>query len=303
MKLDLALIKLYWKIIGLNDKKRMKNRALLEGVTANCDICYNGDGSVYHLLDVYTPKGASGPLPTIIDIHGGGWLYGFKEINKEYCYHLAQKGFTVISINYRLFPEVSLPKPVQDIFEAFMYVNDNAKQLGVDLNNIFLTGDSAGAYYCALALGIYADEELAKLYEVKPSIKIKAVGYTCGIFEPSYMEKIITSLPKTYLSLFFDKQKDYKKHKLYSSIDIKNHKLELFPPQFLSSNFKDIFVRNTENFKKVLDDKGIKFEYDFVEKESAKNKLHHVSNILFPDWEESVATNNHMIEFLKRFIA
>ncbi|UKI14322.1 MAG: hypothetical protein L6V85_09755 [Clostridiales bacterium] len=36
-------------------------------------------------------------LPVIIDIHGGGWMYGDKDLNAPYCEALAKRGFVVVS--------------------------------------------------------------------------------------------------------------------------------------------------------------------------------------------------------------
>lgn len=64
---------------------------LPDGIEARIDIPYIEDGHRGHLLDVYYPKDAGQKLPVIIDIHGGGFLYGDKDLNKLYGYHLAKK--------------------------------------------------------------------------------------------------------------------------------------------------------------------------------------------------------------------
>ena len=66
-------------LAGYGDKKRDKKLKAPEDVTALKDIAYAGGGK-YNLLDVYYPKGASGKLPVIVSIHGGGYVYGTKEV-------------------------------------------------------------------------------------------------------------------------------------------------------------------------------------------------------------------------------
>lgn len=56
------------------------------------------------MLDVYRPKSVEGALPVIVDIHGGGWYYGDKELNKYYCMSLVKYGFAVVNVSYRLAP-------------------------------------------------------------------------------------------------------------------------------------------------------------------------------------------------------
>lgn len=57
-----------------------------------------------HLLDVYRPKDADGKLP-IVSIHGGGWVYGDKELMQFYCMSLAEHGFAMVNFSYRIAPE------------------------------------------------------------------------------------------------------------------------------------------------------------------------------------------------------
>ena len=56
-------------------------------------------------LDVYRQKDATGKLPVIVSVHGGGWVYGDKERYQFYCMDLAERGFAVVNFSYRLAPE------------------------------------------------------------------------------------------------------------------------------------------------------------------------------------------------------
>ena len=169
MKFELKLLDWWWnKQVLKSDQKRAAKLTKTTGVSAIKDLDYFGDGSKWHLMDVYRPEGTENEkLPVIIDIHGGGWMYGDKDLNAPYCEALAKRGFVVVSFSYSLFPSVTLPVPVQEIFRAINFVYDNAERFNIDLNNAFITGDSAGGHYAGLVLSIIADEELEKLYEVE----------------------------------------------------------------------------------------------------------------------------------------
>lgn len=66
-----------------------------EGVKCYRDIVY-GKNEKWQSLDVYRPKEAEDvPLPVIVSVHGGGWVYGDKERYRFYCMSLAQRGFAV----------------------------------------------------------------------------------------------------------------------------------------------------------------------------------------------------------------
>ena len=56
-----------------------------------------GPDEKWHTLDVYLPKKHEAPFPVIINIHGGGWVYGTKEIYQYYGMGLAKRGFAFIN--------------------------------------------------------------------------------------------------------------------------------------------------------------------------------------------------------------
>ena len=59
-------------------------------------------------LDVFYPDG--GPHPMVVNIHGGGWIIGSKEQDEALCRYVAQQGYTVFNINYRLAPQHPFPR-------------------------------------------------------------------------------------------------------------------------------------------------------------------------------------------------
>ena len=82
-----------------SDKRRDSAIAFPEGVTQVRDISYGPYGKS-SLLDVYFPEGTEGALPTIVSIHGGGYVYGSKEIYHRYCMDLARRGFTQVEVSH-----------------------------------------------------------------------------------------------------------------------------------------------------------------------------------------------------------
>ena len=83
MNIYKPLIGLYWKIITVIDNKRIAAQIPDGGVVSVIDLPYTKSGISEHMLDIYYPENTSQPLPVIIDIHGGGWIYGCKEINRN----------------------------------------------------------------------------------------------------------------------------------------------------------------------------------------------------------------------------
>ena len=93
----------------------------------------------------YAPSNASGPLPTLVYYHGGGWVIGNIESHDRLCARLASRsGCRVFSADYRLAPEYPFPVPLEDCEAVFDWVRGNAASLGVDPERIAAGGDSAG---------------------------------------------------------------------------------------------------------------------------------------------------------------
>ena len=129
---------------GKSDKKRDAAIPLPEGIVQCRNISYGSHGSD-SLLDVYYPEGTAGPLPTIVSIHGGGYVYGSKEIYRRYGMDLARRGFAFVNFNYRLAPRWKFPTPLADTNAVLHWVVQNAQRYHLDPSRIFLVGDSAGA--------------------------------------------------------------------------------------------------------------------------------------------------------------
>lgn len=293
-----------YSVIKKNDDRRIPTLTPVKGVEEINNLDYYGDKSKWHLLDIFRPAGKKGELlPVIFDIHGGGWMYGDKDLNKPYCRSLASRGFAVVSISYSLFPEVTFPVPVQEIFKALNYVYDNAEKYGLDNKNMFLTGDSAGGHYAGLVCAIIADEKLRKLYDVDTSAAFNAVGFTCAAFYPNDITDIPLHITKTYLRMFYGDEKKYKENKYYPSNNIISNAVEKFPPMFINSCYNDMVKGHSLKFIRELTEKKIPYELDFPEKEDCKNKMGHVYSVLYPnDWEEAKRTNDNMCGFFRKYI-
>ena len=98
-------IRINWAI---GDAKRDAGLTTPDDIMRFDDISYGPYGKD-NLLDIYVLKDTKTVRPTIVNIHGGGWVYGCKEIYQFYCMRLAERGFTVVNINYRLAPETRFP--------------------------------------------------------------------------------------------------------------------------------------------------------------------------------------------------
>ena len=99
---------------SISDFFRDRKIPLPEGVEQRRNLTYGPHGRA-NRLDVFYPRTAEGKLPTIVNVHGGGYVYGSKEIYRRYCMDLARRGFAVVSFNYRLAPKWKFPTPLEDL--------------------------------------------------------------------------------------------------------------------------------------------------------------------------------------------
>ena len=96
-------------------------------------------------LDVMTPRGES-PAPTLIYIHGGGWVGGTKESSVLRALPYLEMGWAVVNVEYRMARNALAPGAVEDCRCALRWVHRNAEEYGFDTSRIVTTGASAGGH-------------------------------------------------------------------------------------------------------------------------------------------------------------
>jgi acetyl esterase len=109
------------------------------------DIPYGASASPAHRLDVYRPRGAPGPRPMVLYVHGGGFTVLSKESHWLMASSFAEQGFWVANINYRLAPAAPYPCALEDVATAWLWLQEHAPRLGGDPARLILAGESAGA--------------------------------------------------------------------------------------------------------------------------------------------------------------
>ncbi|WP_078315294.1 alpha/beta hydrolase [Mycobacterium sp. D16Q16] len=113
------------------------------------DECAAGPGGEIPIR-VYRPD-ATGPLPTVVFAHGGGFVFCDMDSHDGLCRRLANHmPAVVVSIDYRRAPEHRWPTAAQDMFLATCWVVRNARTLGGDPECVLVCGDSAGGNLAAV---------------------------------------------------------------------------------------------------------------------------------------------------------
>lgn len=255
-----------------NDWKRDHKLVVPEDVRALYNIPYGLEGK-YQWMDMYFPKGTRGKNPVIVSIHGGGYVYGTKEIYKHYCMFLAQQGFTVINFNYTLAPKKKFPGQLGEINMVMEWLAKNAGRYPIDLDRIFVVGDSAGAQLASHYCAIHTNPEFEALYsfETPKRCKIRGVALNCGIYTLGGMDE--SGVPKEEVTGI---AKDY-----LGTISIRDPRLQVldaitenFPPAYVMTSDFDFLKDAAKPMYEHLRSRGVEAEYRFYE--SKKVELGHV---------------------------
>jgi acetyl esterase/lipase len=108
---------------------------------------YKTVGDVKIQADVYRAEDDA-VRPVVVYIHGGALINGSRTGVPQRLRDLCQKeGFALVSLDYRLAPEVKLPAIIEDVQDAFRWLREQGpNKLHIDPERIVVTGGSAGGY-------------------------------------------------------------------------------------------------------------------------------------------------------------
>lgn len=116
-------------------------------------VTYARAGEKELKLDVYRPRKAPKDQrrPLFVLIHGGGWKSGQREDYRPHALKVAQAGYVVASLSYRLADTAKFPAAARDVNAALQFLADHADTYGLDPQKIVVMGGSAGGHLAMLA--------------------------------------------------------------------------------------------------------------------------------------------------------
>lgn len=226
------------------------------------DIAYTSSNTeeekIYHLTDIYYPDTKMDKYPVIVSIHGGGWFYGDKELYRLYTTYLASKGFAVINFNYRLSPSYVYPSGFSDVCHLMDFINKNANEYKLDLNKIYVVGDSAGAQFTA-QYSLYAcSKEYRDLFDFSKDIsyiKPNKIALNCGIYDMAELYNDDPSLTDWYLP---DERDEFIEKSFFNMFDYMNDE---FPSTYIMLSVNDGLSKYTNSMKVNLENHNIPMIY------------------------------------------
>jgi len=257
------------------------------------NIPYIEDGNDYHLLDIFMPAGNRKKLPVIMEVHGGGYIACFKEINTHHARYLASKGNIVVNMNYTLYPEADLRTPVNEIFTALDWIYQHSDAYLFDLSNgVNLVGDSAGGHLVLLAAAAQSNPASMQFFGTEK-------------LEHKFM-RFAPICPNTDLRPLSESDDPQSLGAvLKDMLKIPGFGLKTSHEGFLQTDFPETFIVTTQGDELLYSVAknlhtymlGKEIRHIYKEYDSVSNPLDHVFNVLHPEYVESIAANDDIINF------
>ena len=218
--------------------------------------------------DIFLPPDEAKNRPSVLFVHGGGWIEGDRTQLRGYGILLARLGFVCMCNSYRLSNEAIWPAQIQDVNCAIRYLRSNAEDLGIDSNRIGISGNSAGAHLSLMAAATEYDADFeGRGGNNEVSSEVKAV---CAIYAPTTIRELknINHLDNAFLKLMGEEAEltDYEK------ASPMNYVTQDYPPCMLIHGSTDSVVRlkdSTDFYEKLIEQKRPTSLHIFSEEEHA----------------------------------
>ncbi|MCR4661230.1 MAG: alpha/beta hydrolase [Clostridia bacterium] len=276
----------------MNERKIMKSEIDSSDLDVLKDIKYVENGDSLQTLDIYKLKGLSDDAPVFVCIHGGGLFACHKETNIKYCYDFARKGFAVVSINYRLIPNVTLYDQINDCITAFKYIEANKETYKLNLDNAFLAGDSAGALLTYFSSIINANVNIQNEFEITgTTFQFKKIALVSIMYDTNRSDAM--DFVELYLA---NKEGEAKAYFKYLKDPTLLLDVATFPSAYLVTSDQDSLQKESLKLHDLLTQKGIEHQFKNYPKVK-EHTLDHVFAVKNPQYKESQEVINGFKDF------
>jgi acetyl esterase/lipase len=164
----------------LSEAEKWANIAAYEFKTSP-NITYGRFNNTDLKLDIITPGPRSQVRPTLIFMHGGGWVWGTKEDTALHLLPFLAHGMNVVNVEYRLGSTSLAPAAVEDCRCALRWVYQNAAEYGIDTARLVAAGYSAGGHLSLMTGMLKAEAGFDNQCPGKDELKIAAIVNYYGI--------------------------------------------------------------------------------------------------------------------------
>jgi acetyl esterase/lipase len=196
------------------------------------------------LLDIYRPQRPKAGAPTIVWIHGGGFVSGRREDLTNYLKVLAGRGFNVVNVDYTIAPEAAYPTPIRQVNQALAFLSKEGSRLAIDPSRIVLAGDSAGAQIAAQTAAVITNPDYARQVGIRPGARPSQIAGAllyCGVYDVTRMGGgggILGWFVRSTTWAYSGKR-NWQDAKGFETMSVAPNVTGAFPPAFISAGNAD----------------------------------------------------------------
>jgi len=242
------------------------------------DLSY-GDTYPNSFLDLMYPKVETGSLPVLLYFHGGGFLFGSKTsgdplaagnvAGSSFLEVIRDLGIVVANADYALAPEYRYPIQLEQVNDALKFLHDNAEIYGLDPHRIIIGGGSAGAILTEIFGLMLKDVSYAEKIGVKPTIDPEDVKGLIIDEAPLCIRDYHNEDMDTMLGCWLG-ENDLLHADVTALLDVPDHLTDYYPCFVSASNVQHFFPDAADKLVKVLEEKGIRYVYDYPDPSKGK---------------------------------
>lgn len=253
------------------------------------------------IFKLYSPKNAEGKmLPLILHIHGGGWCSGTAKEVAFFARLLASNGFRVANVEYSLAPEYPYPVSTCQIGACLEYLHQNASAYGIDANQIFLSGNSAGAHLAVQTALRLSNSEYAAAFGLPLKLPLSSIAGLLlfnGLYDFSAADSTVSNSNKLLFDAFagYCGRLDYKNTPGFERLCLNRYITPQFPPAYITTGADTICTQSYE-FAEILKQNGVLCREQFW-KDSKSVMMHDLVYLLKK--KEAQTAYQGAVSFLK----
>lgn len=274
--------------IRIEEDRLMKEEGIIE-VPSDIEVCNKQITTTYDTtldLRVYKPKVIDKPLPVVLFLHGGAFIFGSPEQYDFQLFELVKEAQIIaVSVDYRLAPEHPFPAALEDSMSALRYVYEQVTTLGGDNQKISIMGSSAGGAIALSLLHLNRDLQeipIAGAFILYPPTSNELATQSMQVYAeaPMQTKKSAMFMWKYYLSRSNTKWREYaipNQMKNYSDLPPMTFVLaECDPLIDEAKEYVDLVIRSGGEVE-IKEIKGAVHTFDFFDcsltREFAKYKI------------------------------
>lgn len=269
------------------------------------EIQYGTDYPNSYLDITYPNEDTSACRPSVVYFHGGGFFGGDKSMGDPMAIddnanrlfeEVVANGFNFVNVNYGLVPDCHFPVPLIQMNQAIAHLKEHAAEYGLNMENVVIFGQSAGAILAGQYGALLVNEEYQKVLDITPAIEAKYVKALIIDDAPlltetfGYKLKLILG---NYIETMNMKGVVAKKYNPCPFIT------KGYCPTFLTAGNTDGFPNDMAAFAKLLEEVGTEYEYFFTPREVCD--LPHGYLNLVKENEHARACFDHILNFMKKY--